>query len=96
VINMDGMFVLDVLLCGHTSREVRVSCSHLRVLGAGRFITGCIHACWIMSGEVCRGWATNGKVCRVGPQAGMFVEAYNILKAMVEYVHDIIGCANLI
>ncbi|QCE15146.1 hypothetical protein DEO72_LG11g2155 [Vigna unguiculata] len=36
----------------------------LNGLRAGRFITGCVHAFWTMSGEVCRGCSTSGKVRR--------------------------------
>ena len=40
-----------------------------------RFIAG-VHTCWTTSVEV----------CRVGPQAGRFVEAYEIPMTMGEYV----------
>jgi len=49
-----------------------------------------------MSGEVRRSWTTSGKVRRVGPRTGRFVEAYDIPKAMVEYVHVVIKCDGLI
>jgi len=37
-----------------------------------------------------------GWFVEVGPRAGRFMEAYDILKAIVKYAYDMIGCVNLI
>ena len=64
------------LVWGYEWGGLYVPYSHLRLLWAGRFITGGVHACWTTSGEF----------CRVGPRVGKFVEAYDIPKAMVKFV----------
>jgi len=38
----------------------------------------------------------SSEVRKVGPRAGRFMEAYDIPKAMVEYVNIVIGCDGLI
>ena len=37
-----------------------------------------------------------GRFVEVRPRADRFVEAYNTFMAMVEYVHDVMGCIGLI
>jgi len=97
VINTDEkVHIGGTLVRGYEWKSSYIPCSHLRVLRAGRFVTECVHACWTTSGEIRRSWTTSREVRRIGPRAGRFVEAYDILKTMVKYGHNILGCANLI